>query len=244
MKRLLPLALSLLMVYGCNQQTSENGSPKDDSLISNNQQQTELTVQPPIIDGIIDNAEWQNSKKYPLQGGDSIFFKEVNDSLYIAIRGTSGGFSSLGIANKNLLKIYHASTGLITAEYKLVNNKWQAVSDFKEPLMESGKPFPRNNERLSDNYKKVHFSQFNWYANLLDMGDATETEFCISKEALPDGELYLSLVFYQIKADQKMAIFPVTLDDDMLNIELIQGTAPSNLEFNIDNWISLSEILK
>ncbi|MCK5146151.1 hypothetical protein KAR48_05310 [bacterium] len=46
------------------------------------------------IDGVIDDEEWSSSSKYKLYGGDSLFFMNYEDTLFIAIRGKSGGFSS------------------------------------------------------------------------------------------------------------------------------------------------------
>ena len=217
--------------------TTNSSINRDDSKINKNN-----LINKPVIDGFIRNKEWQKSKKYNFYGGDSIFFMKSDDTLFIAIKGQSGGFTSMGFSNGNQIKILHASTGLITAEYQKTNSNWQLLYGFKEPLKKTGVKFPRNNERLGEIYKESHMEQFGWYANLIEMGKPNETEFIIPISCLPEESLFFSVVFYQIKSEIKKARFPEHLYDGMLNQELISGSAVNELEFDVESWFSLKNI--
>ena len=244
--------LSLLFFFSsCQPQENSNKSnlkstklSVDSSAILNEKINTcdDRKNQNPLIDGIINNKEWSKSNKHKLYGGDSIFFLKSDDTLFIAVRGNSGGFTSMGFSNGNQLKIIHASTGLITAEYEKINNDWLLVYGFKDPRKKTGAKYPRNNERLGNEYKKSQVEQFGWYANLIEMGKHSETEFMIPISSLPKGDLYFSVVFYQIKSGIKKAKFPKSLSDAMLNQELISGSSRNKLDFKVETWVRLSEI--
>ena len=75
------------------------------------------------------------------------------------------------------------------------------------------------------------------------MGNSSETEFMIPISSLPSGDLYFSIVFYQIKPNVKKAKFPKKLSDAMLNQELISGSAKDNLNFMVETWFNLSEVI-
>lgn len=197
----------------------------------------------PVIDGKIEPNEWNNSGKYGLNGGDSIYIMYAEDTIFIAIKGKAGGFTSLGVANDENLKILHASTGLITAEYEKEGSIWKRLYDFKEPEKKDGTSFPRNGQRLSENYKNVQMRSFGWYANLIEMGPVSETEYMITLSSIPKESKYLAIVFYQFKAQIQHATFPADLADDMLNQTLIAGSAPESLVFNVSNWFHIQEIL-
>lgn len=231
--------VSMLSFSCVDSETDTPDSQNPDSKLIDNSKKVKLInerIKLPKIDGNIKNGEWTNASKYKLFGGDSIYFIKSNDTVFVALRGNSGGFTSMGFANDTNLKILHASTGLITAEYKKNGDDWILLYDFKEPLKDDGKKYPRNEERLSENYKNSHLKQFGWYANLIEMGASHETEFLIPLSALPQGDLRFSVVFYQFKSTEKKARFPDNLDDGMLDQELISGTAKNGIKFKTKDW--------
>ncbi len=241
------IGIILLFSIGCgerNQNNIDNQLLKENLVTKQLKNEILINSNSPVIDGQINEKEWGNSKKYKLFGGDSIYLLNNPDTIFIAVRGNSGGFTSLGIGNMSKIKILHSSTGLITAEYKKVNGKWELSSDFKEPLTENGQSYPRDGERLTYDYKKSQIEQFGWYANLVEMGVPSETELMIPKSILPTGELFFSLVFYQFKSTVHKAKFPYNLSDDMLNQSLISGSANDELIFNVESWKLLSDVLE
>jgi hypothetical protein len=172
----------------------------------------------------------------PLYGGEKVLVQQNLDTLYIAIKGKSGGFSSLAIGNSNSFRILHSSTGLITAEYENQNNKWNLIHDFLGPKTSDGKEFARNEIRQSKAYRNANLDQFSWYANLIEMGPSSETEFAIPINSLPKENTYFSIAFFQIKAKTKIAKMPESLSDGCIDRELLSGSARNGMQFNPDTW--------
>ncbi|MCK5146150.1 hypothetical protein KAR48_05305 [bacterium] len=97
---------------------------------------------------------------------------------------------------------------------------------------------------MGDEYRKSQIEQFGWYANLIEMGNHSEAEFEIPISSLPKGDLFFSVVFYQIKSNIKKVKVPKNLSDSMLNQELISGSARDNLNFMVETWFQLSIMSK
>ena len=192
-----------------------------------------------IIDGNIDSGEWEKSIKLPLFGGEYLRIQKYKDTLYVAVKGKAGGFCSLALGNEDGFRILHSSTGLITAEYIIINDSWKLVHDFKEPLNVNGKKYSRGPVRLTPEYRKSKLKQFGWYANLIEMGDYSETEYAVPLTELQQKKLFISVVFFQIKAEEKVAKLPSRLDDDCLNKELISGSARNGLQFKPNSWLQI-----
>ena len=221
------IKLSLIFIGCCLSTYSQNSCidvPKGDKI---------------LIDGTINLKEWEKSYILPLHGGEFVKIQRFKDTLFIAVKGKAGGFCSLAIGNDNGFKILHSSTGLITAEYIILNDAWKLVHDFKEPLNVNGKKYSRGSVRLTPEYRKSKLKQFGWYANLIEMGDYSETEYAIPLTELQQKKLFISVVFFQIKAEEKVAKLPSGLDDDCLNKELISGSARNGLQFKPNSWLQI-----
>jgi hypothetical protein len=196
----------------------------------------------PTIDGKIDKNEWKKSYELELYGGEQVLFQKAQDTMYVAIKGKSGGFSSLAIGNKMKFRILHSSTGLITASYEFQDDKWNLIHDFLGPKTIQGNEFPRTSIRQSNIYRNANLYQFSWYANLIEMGPPSETEFAIPLSSLPQHSAYISIAFFQIKADIKIAKLPNSLSDGCIDKELLSGSARKDLHFEPENWIRLINI--
>jgi len=192
----------------------------------------------PIIDGNIGSKEWENSVKLPLNGGESVYFQKYKDTLYIAVKGKSGGFCSLAIGNQTNLRILHSSTALITAAYENKNGVWTLVHNFAGPKTNQGE-HSHDTDRFWQDYRKSNFDQFNWFANLVTMGNPADTEYQIPISELKNDNIYVSIVFYQARAQVRIAKLPKDLSDGMIDRELISGSARNGLDFNPGNWIQL-----
>jgi hypothetical protein len=193
----------------------------------------------PRIDGKIESKEWEKAIQVPMHGGKLVYFQKSEDTLYIAIMGETGGFTSLAIGNKDYFRILHSSTALITASYKRANGQWDLVHNFKSPKTNEGKHFPRNDIRFGSEYRKAQMDQFHWYANLVEMGPPSETEFQIPIADFENEKIFMSVAFYQVKAKVRMARLPSNLSDGCIDRELVSGSARSGLDFNPEKWVQL-----
>jgi len=193
----------------------------------------------PIIDGNIGSIEWENSVILPLNGGESVYFQKHKDTLYIAVKGKSGGFCSLSIGSQSKFRILHSSTALITAAYEHKNSGWTLIHNFEGPKTNQKEDYPGDTDQWEQEYRKSNFDQFNWYANLVTMGNPTDTEYCIPISELNNNEIYVSIVFYQARAQVRIAKLPGYLSDGTIDRELISGSARNGLDFNPENWIQI-----
>jgi hypothetical protein len=193
----------------------------------------------PIIDGKIESKEWAKAIKVPIHGGKFVYFQKSKDTLYIAVNGETGGFTSLSIGNEDYFRILHSSTALITASYRSENGQWDLVHNFESPKTKDGKKFPHNDIKFGLEYRKAQMDQFRWYANLVEMGSPSETEFQIPIENFKSDKIFISVVFYQAIAKVRMARFPSNLSDDCIDRELVSGSARSGLAFNPEKWVQL-----
>ena len=145
----------------------------------------------------------------------------------------------LAIGNKDYFRILHSSTALITASFKRENAQWDLVHNFKSPKTKEGDKFPRNDIRFASEYRRAQMDQFQWYANLVEMGSPSETEFQIPVRNFEKDKIFISVTFYQARAKVRMALLPSSLSDGCIDRELISGSARSGLEFYPEKWVQL-----
>ncbi len=193
-----------------------------------------------VIDGITEESEWSDAACLDFSGGEFVKLKVSENALLIALKGKSGGICSLALGNSEKVRILHASSGLITADYTISEDgKWYCSDGFEEPMTNELIPFKRGNVRHGEDYRIANIDQFGWYSNLVEMNDPSEYEFMIRLDNIKTEELYLSIVFFQVKARTRLAKLPVSLNDDCLNQPLIAGTAASGLDFKPKSWVKL-----
>lgn len=195
---------------------------------------------PPEIDGSISPEEWGDALRLPFSGGDAVFLKKSDGDLFIGVRGASGGFTSLGLAGPDSLRILHASTALITASYVRRGDQWERDRDFTGPLNGEGLPFQRPAVRWSRTYMDSKYEQFGWTANLVELGVSTDSEFRIRVPDDPGDPLFLCVVMFQAQAATRIARAPEHLSDASVSVDLIQGSAGSSLAFDTSEWIRVT----
>lgn len=192
----------------------------------------------PVIDGRIIQEEWSRAHKLPLSGGEFVWFQVYEDTVYIAVKGASGGFCSLAIGDSAAIWILHSSTNLITAAYEKPDSAWVQKHGF-ERVSINKEDYPQNIMGYISDYRKMNLDRFGWYANLLEMGEATDTEYQIPLTMTPGDAFYVSVVFFQASASIQKALLPADLDDGCIDRELVSGSAGEYLEFQPESWIRL-----
>lgn len=192
----------------------------------------------PVIDGRIIQEEWSRAHKLPLLGGEYVSFQVYEDTLYLAVKGMMAGFCSLAIGDSANFRILHSSTNLITAAYEKPDSVWSLKHAFEKPQL-NREDYPQNIAGFIRDYRRINMEKYGWYANPVEMGEATDTEYQIPLASLPPNTIYLSVVFYQALAPIQTAILPASLNDGCIDPELISGTAGEHLEFQPGSWVRL-----
>lgn len=181
----------------------------------------------PLIDGNIVETEWNDALNLDLNGGEFVKVKKNGHYLFIALKGKQGGFSSVCINFGDTVSVLHSSTNLITANYVLNGNKWILTKEFSAL---------KNSKRNVQNPEHLQLKEFGWNANLVSVGDPSETEFKIDTRKFGK-ELNISIVFYQFKAKIRYAKSPPNLKDGSLNKNLIEGGRIGQLLLSPEGWL-------
>jgi hypothetical protein len=145
---------------------------------------------------------------------------------------------------KNNVKVLHASTGLITAEYKNNDSGWRLIHDFLGPTNPNGKQYGRGKIRQTKEYSNANLKQYGWVANLIDKGPANETEYKVALSDYIIDNLFMAVSFFQVKAETKIAKLPADLSGGAIDRELIAGSARNGLHFAPNSWIKLELQIK
>jgi hypothetical protein len=193
----------------------------------------------PMIDGVLSDGEWADALELSLEGGEGLWLKRSGHYLCLAVRGAKGGIGSIGLARGDSLRILHASTGLITAEYMKSGSSWSTSAGFRGPETEPGVEYSRGEIRQGARYREDNLDQFGWTANVVELGPPEDMEYLIRLGDEDEGLLALSVVFFQIKAARKYAVAPGGLEDASLDPALVAGTAGAELDFDTSRWLSL-----
>ncbi len=193
----------------------------------------------PEIDGVVSDGEWDDALVLPLQGGKGLLVKRSGEYLCVAIQGAKGGIGSLGLCIGDSLRILHASTGLITAEYVKSPSSWLRTADFRGPEVEPGVNFARGEVRQGARYREANLVQFDWTANVVELGPPENMEFIVRLGEQTECLIGLSVVFLQMKATSKYAVAPPGLSDASTNRALVAGTANAEMKFDPNEWLSV-----
>lgn len=186
------------------------------------------------LDGHIEAGEWDDAVQLALSGGGVLFLKRSGPDVLLAIRSTAGGFASVGWLIADSLRILHASTGLISASYRPGLQGWSRTRPFDGPVMADGGEFRRGVARQSVTYQVASYEQWGWTATVVDLPPPTEMEYRI--RVSPGVSPRLAVAFRQVRGEVATATHPTTLADAMLDPDLLQGTAPSVLDFRPETW--------
>lgn len=186
---------------------------------------TEIT-----IDGTLSESEWKNAKKLELTGGGEAIYKAIEDVVYVGVRGTGEGWATIYVTDGKNIYALHSSASLGTAIYKKVKTDWKNIQGFNYEVRGASMSEAAVNLRESF-YKKNH-----WVASTGGMSNKNEREFKISKKFSNGKKMKIAIVYATATDPIKLQICPITLSDDITNLELVKGNTPPELKFNFADW--------
>jgi hypothetical protein len=185
----------------------------------------------PAIDGKLDEGEWKNALKQELVGGGELLLQHDGNFLYVGVHGTSHGWCHLYVTSGDTIFVHHASAALGTATYLPKGELWQPLQTFIWELRE--RTFTPQAEAMRAAYLKSK----GWLASNMNMGTQGIIEFKIARRFLKGEGVRLAVAFASDPASPQY--WPPTLADDSRKRELIFGSTPADLKFNIENWAKL-----
>lgn len=187
-----------------------------------------------VTDGKIGIAEWREAQEFSLMGGGKIFFKYDGALLHVGVRGSEKGWCHLYLSEGagDEIRVLHASAALGAVVYsRSTSDLWQPENSFVWNLRE--KVF---DEQTVQNLA-VYLAENGWKANNNNIGGGNEIEFSIRIEVAKRKKYKFAAVY---KSDgKKLQFFPAALAGDALNLELLYGKTPMDLDFKVKNWTDL-----
>jgi len=195
---------------------------------------------PITVDGVADPNEWDDAADIEFRGGDYIKIKQDGTYLLMAIKGEKLGISSLAFHSDDEVRIFHASSGLITAVYKNQGDHWVQTEEFRSEGQILARAEDGDEAKMAKNLEL-----YGWCANILaikppaDFDEQNITEFKISLDHFENGASTMSVVFSQRTAEIRLAHAPIDLADGSLNNPMVHGSNVEVLQFEPQTWLLL-----
>jgi len=184
-----------------------------------------------VIDGKIDEKEWEGAGVLDLTNGGKLFLKYDGLFVYLAMRGSRSGWSHLYLNDGTSdVSVIHASAALGRVIYKRDANKiWQPANDFAYEVRD------RVITDATRSTMGAYLAKNGWVASNNNMGNANEVEYKMA--ATPNKPLRFAAIF--MSDATKPQHFPATLSDDTLRKILLEGNTPPDLKFDVTQWARL-----
>ena len=184
----------------------------------------------PIIDGSLLPEEWESAIQSEMSGGGELLLMHDGGYLYIGVRAKPEPVTSICIDQGEQVSILHSSAALGTAIYERGDAVWEMIQGFEWCCREITDS-PRAQESRSE-----HLEQNNWLASNGRMGAPEDVEF---KIYMPEGQLRLAVTSIGAPDYEEITWWPVEMEDDCRNPQIIRGSIPEQAQFSMDNWMML-----
>jgi hypothetical protein len=187
-----------------------------------------------VIDGKIEETEWQDASAFELSGGGRVFLKHDGEFFYVGVRGLKKGWSHLYLSQGETanVSVLHASAALgMTLYAPDKSDLWQPANPFVWDL--------RDRAVTDETRRKMaaHLAKNFWAANNVNMTDSSEIEFQVKPRSASDKTLYAAVVYASDAKNPQF--FPAALKDDTLKEELVYGQTPNDLKFDRRGWAKI-----
>jgi hypothetical protein len=192
---------------------------------------------PPVIDGRLDEAEWQGSVPQRLTDETVVRFQHDGRHLFLGIRSSRPGFASVCVAGPDTVRVYHASAALGSVAYERSAGAW--VTGDREFAYAMRNPDLTEAARRE---RSEYLSRHGWVASTFRMGGGLEQELQVSLERV-SGMTGIAVAFFIPSGDTGTVVtWPATLapDDGCGDERLVRGSVPSPLRFEPDRWARLT----
>lgn len=176
-------------------------------------------AEPAVIDGIIDDGEWEGAVTVSLSNDDTVYWMHGDDTLYVALDGTEVGAVNLVIATGDELWILHSSAALGSSLYLAGESGWEQSHGYSWCCRSAS----------DDTARLDLFEREGWQANIGFTGDAGVVEYQV---AIPWGYATAALAYFTETSDP--AYWPTDLPPDA--VSHLTGNRWTDPELDPDEW--------
>lgn len=192
---------------------------------------------PAVIDGRMDDTEWEGSALQRLSDGTVIRLRHDGRHLFLGVESSQPRFASVCIARVDSVRVFHASAALGSVTYARSPREWVTTErEFAYGMRNSDLGEQARRER------SVYLSRHGWLASTFRMGDGLVQELQFSL-AQVSGMTGIAVAFFVVSGDTGSVVtWPGTLgpDDGCGNEQLVRGSVPPRLRFGPDGWAALT----
>ena len=177
--------------------------------------------EPPVIDGILTDGEWDNAVSTQLSDGSDIFWLYSDSYLYVGINSDKIGAVNLVLIREDgQVWILHSSAALGSAIYEERTEDWELIQDFSW-CCRSTSVFTER-EQL--------FQEEGWQANIGYQGTEGQVEYQVAVEG---GEYQIALMY--VYANGEFSYWPEQLSEEA--VQQLQGARKATGNFSLEEWI-------
>ena len=228
------LVLLSLSLIACTGDFGLEQNPDREQAVPPTEDQIEISSQgEPVIDGVIDEGEWQGATIYHAEDGSELHLLFSGDHLYLAIRAVKGKMISgnVFLENDGQVSVLHTSAALGSALYEADGAHYKKIKDFDWCCRS------RIDNEGSRNAREKFYLEEAWLGINSFLGNENELEYKISLQDDPEA---LAVNFIYVDGEGDKLVWPEGLEDGV--VQPTVGGFPDTLDFSVENWISLGDL--
>ena len=184
----------------------------------------------PTLDGTLSEGEWADARILEVAEDVTAYFKHVDGSLYLGIRGTPLGVGSPCIVLGDEIHVLHSSGSLGTAVYTNTEGTWSVSRSFVWECSYSS--LTATAQRCLSTYLEEN----GWKAPNGRMGEPTDFEFEISVDG---DELTMLFLFLSVEPEMHVVSWPESVTASSDYLQLARGDLPAEMAFRPSEWLTL-----
>jgi len=185
----------------------------------------------PVIDGSIQEEEWNGADVWALEDGGQLYLILTEDHLYLALRTLPQGMiaGNVFLFSGDQIRVLHTSAALGTAVYQPDGGQWLKVKDFEWCCRSR----IADQDSLED--RQAFSDKDGWLGANSFLGIENELEYGIR---LGETETALAVNYLWVDEVDVKQVWPAGLTDGVAWPSL--GGFPDRMEFSPTDWYALS----
>lgn len=228
------LMLLSLSLIACTGDFGLEQDPDREQVVPTPEVQIEISLEEaPVIDGVIEEGEWQGAMIYHADDGSELHLLFSGGHLYLAIRAEEPEMiaGNVFLENEGQISVLHTSAALGSALYEADGDQYKKTRDFAWCCRS------RIDNEGSRKAREEFYSEEGWLGINSFLGIENELEYKISLQDDPE-TLAVNLIYADGEGEKQ--VWPEGLEDGVA--QPTDGGFPDLLDFSVENWISLEDL--
>ncbi|NIN11718.1 MAG: SUMF1/EgtB/PvdO family nonheme iron enzyme [Gemmatimonadales bacterium] len=185
------------------------------------------------IDGILGEHEWADAAAFMMTGGRQLLLQHSGTHLHLGVRARELGWVHVAARTESGALVWHASAALGTFEYRMTGPEWRLSGASGWSMRDTSQTESARQARAA------HLQEHGWIASTAWMGTPEEREFTIAMDLFGNTVPHIAVLYATDEVSPEYSHWPTSLNDAVLNEELMMGEAPISLEFRPESWAQL-----